>query len=447
MRQRMMNRRPVLGASVVVVIASVVGCGCSVAYNGAIVSESSRKNAKPYSATDTSNVSREARDSDALMVGLGPAAPAPVEFAETPNPAPQIKARPQDRQRPQTGPQSRAQPRSRDGQRSLGPIGLFGAFPNDQGRTTSPMDPLNDLSRVTFAPEGVDFDPDIDTTGTRLVYASTQHRTTSDLYLKSVNGKTVTQLTSDPANDVMPAFSPDGRRVAFASDRSGNWDLYLVDINGGTPIQLTSEPSHDLHPSFSPDGKQIVFSSLGSQSGQWELVVIDVENPSLKRFIGYGLFPEWSPVDNRIVFQRARERGTHWFSVWTVDLIDGDARRPTEIAASSNAAAITPTWSPDGRKIAFSTVINPQDQENGYRPTQADVWVVNADGTGRTNLTQSQFANLQPDWAASGTIYFVSNRDENGRENIWSARPAGGMKVADAPGEGGERSAAVATDQ
>jgi len=310
----------------------------------------------------------------------------------------------------------------------VGPLGLYGQLPHPTQRRSSPLDSPDNLRQVSFATEGADFDPDVDPTGTLLVYASTQHRATADLYLKRIDGNALQQLTNDPANDVMPAFSPNGKQIAFSSDRSGNWDIYIMDITGGQAVQLTNDQTHDLNPSFSPDGKHLVYCTYGAQSGQWELVVIDIENPATKRFIGYGLFPEWSPVDNRIIFQRARERGTRWFSIWTVELVNGEGVRPTEIAASSNSAAISPTWSPDGKHIAFSTVIDPESEQQ-VRPVQADIWILNDDGSGRANLTNSQFANIHPSWAKDGSIFFVSNRAKNGVENIWAIHPERAMRV------------------
>ena len=60
--------------------------------------------------------------------------------------------------------------------------------------------------------------------------------------MKTVESRVVTQITNDPANDLMPRFSPDGSRIAFASDRSGNWDIYVMPATGGKPIQVTEVP-------------------------------------------------------------------------------------------------------------------------------------------------------------------------------------------------------------
>lgn len=316
-------------------------------------------------------------------------------------------------------------PRRRD------PRFLLGQIDPGESPVASPMDGTANLQQVTFATDGADFDPALDRTGQLLVYASTQHRDTSDLYIKRVDGTTIRQLTDDPANEATPQFSPDGKWVAYASDQAGNWDIYLVDVaKGGPSQQVTSSPNDEIHPSFSPDGKQVVFCTLGSRAGQWEMVVIDLDNPGIPRYIGHGLFPEWSPIGNRIVYQRAREKGSRHFGIWALDLVNSEGTRPTQIAVATNAAAITPSWSPDGKTIVFCTIVNPRSDLQEGTPVQSDVWVINADGTGRTNVTRSRFANLQPVWAPDGSIYFVSNRGHNGTENIWAVRTAPAVHVA-----------------
>jgi len=318
--------------------------------------------------------------------------------------------------------------------RSIGSMGLYGQVRSPGTARTSPLDGINNLRQVTFTTEGADFDPDIDPTGTVLVYASTRHRETSDLYIKAVTGETLRQLTDDPANEVMPTFSPDGSRVAFASDRAGNWDIYIVETAGGQPVQVTRDTTDDFYPSFSRDGQKLIYSTFGTQSGQWEMVIVDLNNPATKRFIGHGLFPVWSPTQDKILFQRARQRGTRWFSIWTLDMVNGEPMNPTEIAASSNAAAITPDWSPDGKQIVFCTVIDP-DADDSDGPQQADLWLVNTNGTNRVRLTMGRFANIQPNWASNGTIFFTSDRSGEGMENIWSITPERAQRLASRPVE------------
>ena len=370
-------------------------------------------------------------------------APAPAAAAPVPAPAPAPPPRQAPPPQPAPAPvqQAAAPPRasvvfsedpSASAVRSNGAVrarALLGHVDRSAPTAASPMDGTSGIRQVTFASDGADFDPDLDRGGTMLVYASTQHRPTSDLYIKEVEGSTIRQLTDDPASDSSPAFSPDGKWIAYASDRAGNWDLYLISVDGGTSQQLTSSPNDEMHPSFSADGRQLVYCTLGSRSGQWEMVVIDIEKPTIPRFIGHGLFPHWSPVDDRIVYQRAREQGSRYFGIWVVELVDGEGVRPTEVVATANAAAITPSWSPDGQSIVFCTIVDPDSDLQQGLPLQSDIWVVNADGTGRANLTSSRYANLQPVWGPDGTVYFVSNRARDGRESIWAVGAQSALNV------------------
>jgi TolB protein len=224
------------------------------------------------------------------------------------------------------------------------------------------------MQQVTFSHEGADFDPSVSPDGRAIVFASTQHRPTSDIYIKAANSRVVTRLTEDVNQDVMPAISPDGQFVVFSSNRSGNWDLYMMPASGGKAVQLTNDDANELHPSWSPDGSKIVFSRLGQTSQRWEMWIVDVQNTTGAQFIGYGLFPEWCPVPgtgyqgaDKIVFQRSRERGDRAFSIWTIEYNDSPSKagRETEIMTSRTHALINPSWSPDGRFVLYAAVPNP----------------------------------------------------------------------------------------
>lgn len=307
-----------------------------------------------------------------------------------------------------------------------GDISLFGDLPGTADSAYFSRTAVS-LRQHTFSEVGADFDPDIDPTGERIVFASTRHHMQPDLYLKRPDGVAVTQLTADPAADVQPCFSPDGTRVAFASNRSGNWDIWITASTGGPPVQVTAGPADDVHPSWSPDGSKLVYSSLPAQGGPWELWIADAAAGSTRRFIGYGLFPEWSPVADVILFQRARERGSRWFSIWTMTLIDGEPRLPTELVSGASQAMILPTWSRDGTQIAFVGTATPPPLWSETGPLAVgevyDIWLMNSDGTRRVRLTDGYTANYAPAFSPDGRVYFTSNRA--GRENIWSVAPAG----------------------
>ena len=275
----------------------------------------------------------------------------------------------------------------------------------------------------TYLDEGYDADVSVDPTGQWMAFASTRHARRSDIYLQRTGGLAVTQLTSDPADDAFPCFSPDGRSIAFSSNRNGNWDIFVMDADGKNTIAVTSGPSQDLHPSFSPDGRHLAYCSSG-RDGQWEIWVVDLQGGE-RTMVGFGLFPSWSPKRapggaDVIAFQKARQRGGRWFSLWTMDLVDGEPRRVTEIAVSPNAALVAPSWSPDGRRVAFATVVEPDAMRAGG---SQDIWAVDADGTRRQRLTDGKGTYATPCWSADGRIYFVSDR--GGVESIWSTRADG----------------------
>jgi TolB protein len=278
----------------------------------------------------------------------------------------------------------------------------------------------------TFTDEGYDADVSIDPTSKWMVYASTRHSTHPGIYLQRVDGTAVTKLTSDDSDNAFPTFSPDGKMIAFCSTRAGAWNLYVMDTEGRNTVTITSGATQCIHPSFSPDGSRLVYSALGPRSNQWELWTVNLAT-SVRRQIGYGLFPSWSPdkETDRIAFQRARQRGSRWFSLWTLDLIDGEAHRVTEVAVSSNAAIVSPGWSPDGKRLVFATILDPnRSKKSSNSHGEQDIWTVDDDGNDRRRITDGNGINLSPFWANDNRVYFISNR--SGNDSVWSVKAGSG---------------------
>ena len=303
-------------------------------------------------------------------------------------------------------------------------LALFGTDPTKQLGSQESRVALS-IQQHSFAEVGRDFDPDVNSDGTVLVFASTRHSSKPNLYLQSVKGRAVTQLTDDPASEIQPRLSPDGKRVAFASDRSGQWDIYVLDLDKRMTTQLTHNQTHELCPSWSPDGKWLAYSRLAPASGVWELWLASIEDRT-ERSIGPGLLPCWSPDGSHIAFQRPRQRDGMLFSVWKVQLNNGEPSWPTEVAAEPDAALISPAWSPDGKQLAFCRVPARSLSKgvNGAtaRPAESDIWLIETDGSGRIRLTDGG-TNFGPRWSADGRIFFSSDRD--GRERVWGLRVLG----------------------
>lgn len=275
----------------------------------------------------------------------------------------------------------------------------------------------SDLRQHTTLVDGADFDPTIDPSGKSLAFASTRQSRNSHLYVKNVKGATITQITDGPSNEAQPCFDPSGTRLAFASDRAGHWDIWVVDISGRNPIQISNDPMPEMHPSWSPDGRHIAYCKMDATRGVSTIWVADIENPGVKRLIGEGMFPTWSPKGDQIAYQRARARGSHWFSIWTVQLKDDEVLFPTEVAARPDSALITPAWSPEGTQLTFSVV----RQNDDIGATTADIGIIDADGRGFQRVTTGESENHGPAWGADGRIYFSSRTAE--AETIWSVKP------------------------
>lgn len=300
------------------------------------------------------------------------------------------------------------------------------ALPADPIPLTGSADSV-DVSRVTYAEQGADFDPTMSLDGSFMVFASTQHHRNADIYLKNTGSTVITQLTEDTARDVMPAISPDGQWIAFASDRLLDWNVYIMPRAGGRPVQITKSTAAELHPSWSPDGTMLAYSKLGQTSGKWEIWLVDVANTATPHFVGYGLFPEWCPKagtgptgGDQILYQRSAERGDRAFGVWTIEYNDGDVGNPSQLIGSASTAYINPTWSPDGRFVVFAAVSNPHQVRavDSLNHEDSDLWMLAADGTTLVNLTAGGSTDLMPTWGNDGRIYFVSTR--SGQDNVWS---------------------------
>ncbi len=203
-----------------------------------------------------------------------------------------------------------------------------------------------------------------------------------DLWLVDAQGKNPVQLTDHQARDEYPRFSPDGRWIAFTSNRMGNNDIWVVSSAGGEPRQLTFHSTNDSVLSWTPDGSRILFSTAR------------------------GEMPWGSPL-------------------YTVDL-EGNLPLPVEAGAAAHGM-----FSQDGQMLAFNRVRYRHPKKHYRGSGSANVWVKNLnDGSFRklTNLRledYQQHANdAYPMWGADGKIYFMSDRD--GVFNIWRISATGG---------------------
>jgi dipeptidyl aminopeptidase/acylaminoacyl peptidase len=213
----------------------------------------------------------------------------------------------------------------------------------------------------------------------------------SDIYVKAADGTGVRQLTSSPSAEVDPAWSPDGRRIAYSGDESaeGHQNIWVMNADGSGKVLLTPGArttnlgNAGTDPSWSPDGSRIVWSNYG------EIWVMSADGGGRTRLLGgdgtVGSAPAWSPDGGRIAYISGLD-------IWTMTPDGGSRTRITSTTTAERAV----DWSPDGSALVF---------ERG-----GQIWRMRADGTGAVALTASPQAGQLPAWSPDGRrIAFGTN--------------------------------------
>jgi len=225
-----------------------------------------------------------------------------------------------------------------------------------------------------------------------------------DLFVMSSTGGGRMRLTSSAMPERDPSWSPEGTLIVYAAPTSVNGDvhLFLVRADGRGRRQLTSQAagSADRAPVFSPDGRRIAFVS-DRAGGFPELYVMDADGSNVRRLTNNGEIdgnPSWSSDGTRLVFERCCANGNS--DILTIDVA---TRTETNLTNSSTRQDFDPSWSPDGTRIAYVSF------ERGVG--NVDVWVMNADGSSPARLTNAPAPDLSPDWQPVPTCT-VSGTDQ-----------------------------------
>lgn len=170
-----------------------------------------------------------------------------------------------------------------------------------------------------------------------------------ELYAMDADGGNRTRLTNHRADDLSPTWSPDGKKIAFVSNRNqGYLQIWVMDANGANPIRLT-DGFWDERPDWSPDGRKIAFES--SRAGRnSEIYVMEADGRNQTRLthdFGDNRDPTWSPDGRHIAYIG------HWDIVsWNIHVIDSDGKNQRLL--TKKGWDQDPTWSPDSERIAFS---------------------------------------------------------------------------------------------
>ncbi|MEP6763658.1 MAG: S41 family peptidase [Gemmatimonadaceae bacterium] len=197
-----------------------------------------------------------------------------------------------------------------------------------------------------------------------------------DIWIADETGKNAQRLTVNTARDVFPHFSPDGKSIAFSSDRDGNNDVFIIPSTGGEPKQLTHHSAGDEVLGWTPDGKSVVFASNRGDDFAGKLYTVSVN----------GGMPKTVGVD---------------YGVWG-------------------------SYSPDGKKFAYNRRTQVYWRKYYRGAANSDVTIMDIDSKKFTDVTDYTGEDSWPMYGADGRIFFVSDRDGNGLTNIWRVSDKGG---------------------
>jgi Tol biopolymer transport system component/DNA-binding winged helix-turn-helix (wHTH) protein len=231
------------------------------------------------------------------------------------------------------------------------------------------------------------------------------------------------QVTTAPGVDICGSFSPDGNSFVYSSNRSGWFEIYVRPArSGAAQSQVTSDGKQNVEPAWSPDGRWIAYRSV-AQHGIW---LVPAAGGVPKRLTAFGSSPAWSPDSKQIAFRSLEPYSLAWFdfpgvgesTIWTV-AADGSQLRRITSAGNPRGQHALPGWSRDGKRVAFSAL--------GALPS---LWTVDASSgelKALTPDTERYFAGMV--FAPDGVGFYSVGISKGGNFGVYHFRRPGEKPV------------------
>jgi Tol biopolymer transport system component len=262
----------------------------------------------------------------------------------------------------------------------------------------------SELTQVTFdgaAKNGVDWSPDC----SQLVYSVGSH-TRNDIWLVDFEGTRTTKITDGPGANEFPAWSPKGDLIAFSSDRTGSPELYTMRPDGSGVRRLTTNLlDFAAIADWSADGTTLALS--GGSAAERSLILID-EDGSNVRYLslpGSACCPSWAPAGSEIAIGFASGL---FEEIFITDSEGALLQKVTKAEAESPLVQYQdfyPSWSPDSSRLVYSSILYPELQvsdgstEGGVDDFSYELFVVDRDGRGKTQITFDGGTNIMARWS------------------------------------------------
>lgn len=226
----------------------------------------------------------------------------------------------------------------------------------------------------------------------RIVFSSEDHGQ-ADIVTASLTGADREEILKWPTDEAEPAFSPDGKRIAFSTNLDGNYEIYTMFADGSspTPLRITNHPARDTAPAWFPGGNKIVFMSTRG-GAEYDIYQMDADGSNVQALTTGGSywFPQVSPDSANIALHKLRD-------IYVLNLRSKAMRRLTYEPANG----MHPTWSPDGRQIAFMS----------WRNGRTELFTAKSDGSDSDQqllVSMPTGDAVDPSWSPNGQyIAFV----------------------------------------